>query len=138
VLGRWALVVAWMAVVFFFSSLSHLGPAGRVPDWVSHPIEYGVGAALVGRALEGGRQRALTLSTALAAILLTTAYGVTDEFHQSFVPGRTPDPADVAKDFGGAVLACVLYRRWTARAAAGVASDRRQAEGPESTTESSP
>ncbi len=118
-LGRWAPVVAWMAVVFFVSSLSHLGRAGRVPDWVSHPIEYGVGAALVCRALEGGRRRALTMSTALTATLLTTAYGVTDEYHQSFVPGRTSDLADVVKDFVGATAAAVLYYQWTRRAADG-------------------
>jgi VanZ family protein len=113
VVGRWALVVAWMAVVFFFSSLSSLGRAARVPDWISHPIEYGVGAVLVCRALEGGRRRPLTASTALTAIVLTTAYGVTDEYHQTFVPGRTSDRADVAKDFAGAAAACALYRRWT-------------------------
>jgi VanZ family protein len=113
VAARWALVLAWMAVVFFASSISDLGRAKRVPDWISHPVEYGAGAVLVCRALEGGRRRPLTLSTALTATLLTTAYGVTDEYHQSFVPGRTADPADVAKDLGGAALACALYRRWT-------------------------
>jgi VanZ family protein len=117
VAGRWALVVAWMAVVFFFSSLSHLGTAARVPDWISHPIEYGVGAVLVCRALESGRRRPLTVSAALTATLLTTAYGVTDEYHQSFVPGRTSDPLDVVKDLAGAAGACVLYRRWTKGAA---------------------
>ena len=45
--GRWALVVAWMAVVFGVSSISNLGPAARVPDWISHPSEYGVGAVLL-------------------------------------------------------------------------------------------
>jgi len=107
-----------MAVVFFFSSLSHLGVAGRVPDWISHPIEYGVGAVLVCRAFEGGRRRPLTLSTALTATLLATAYGVTDEYHQSFVPGRTADPVDVVKDLAGAA-ACALYRWRTSHDAAG-------------------
>ena len=111
--GRWAMVVAWMAVVFGVSSISNLGPAARAPDWISHPIEYGVGAVLVCRALEGVRRRPLTLSTALTATLLATTYGVTDEYHQSFVPGRTADPADVVKDFAGAAVACVLHRRWT-------------------------
>jgi VanZ family protein len=107
-----------MAVVFFFSSLSHLGPAARVPDWISHPIEYGVGAALVCRALDGDRRRALTVSTALTATLLTTAYGVTDEYHQSFVPGRTSDPLDVAKDLAGSAAASFVYRRWSMAAIA--------------------
>jgi VanZ family protein len=118
VLGRWAPVVLWMAVVFFFSSLSHLGVAGRVPDWISHPIEYGVGAATLCRALDGDRRRALTVSTALTATLLTTAYGVTDEYHQSFVPGRTSDPMDVAKDLAGSAAASFLYRRWSMEATA--------------------
>ena len=116
--GRWVPVVLWMAVVFFFSSLSHLGLAGRVPDWISHPIEYAAGAALVCRALDGDRGRALTVSTALTATLLTTAYGVTDEYHQSFVPGRTSDPMDVAKDLAGSAAASFLYRRWSMDAAA--------------------
>jgi VanZ family protein len=107
-----------MAAVFFVSSLSNLGKAGRVPDWISHPVEYGAGAVLVCRALAAQRRRPLTLSAALIATLLTTAYGVTDEYHQSFVPGRTADPADVVKDLAGAAIACALYRGWTRRQAA--------------------
>ena len=110
--GRWALVAAWMAVVFFFSSISNLGRAKRVPDWISHPIEYGVGAVLLCRALAGGRPGPLTLSTALTAMLLATAYGLTDEYHQSFVPGRTSDPMDVVKDLAGAAAGSLLYRQW--------------------------
>ena len=123
--GRWALVVAWMALVFGVSSISNLGRAARVPDWISHPVEYGVGAVLVGRALEGGRKRPLTMSTALAATLLATAYGVTDEYHQSFVPGRTADPMDVVKDLAGAAAACVLYRWRTSHGAAGPSEPAR-------------
>jgi VanZ family protein len=118
-----------MAAVFFFSSLSHLGLAARVPDWISHPVEYAIGAALVCRALAGGR-RPLTLSAALTATLLTTVYGITDEYHQSFVPGRTSDPADVGKDLAGsAAAASFLYRRWTM---AGVAADSQASPRPAS------
>jgi VanZ family protein len=112
VLGRWAPVVVWMGAVFLVSSRSNLGRAARVPDWISHPIEYGVGAALVCRALTPGPRHTLGVRAALVATLLTTLYGVTDEYHQSFVPGRTSDPADVAKDFAGAAAASFLYRRW--------------------------
>jgi VanZ family protein len=77
-----------------------------------------VGAALVCRALDGDRRRALTVSTALTATLLTTAYGVTDEYHQSFVPGRTSDPLDVAKDLAGSAAASFVYRRWSMAAIA--------------------
>ncbi len=109
---RWGPVAAWMSVVFFFSSLPRLGPLGGVPDWISHPVEYGVGAALVCRALAGGLRRPLSAGAAVAATLLVTAYGVSDEYHQSFVPGREADPLDVAKDLLGATAGTVLYRRW--------------------------
>lgn len=114
---RWAPVVLWMAVVFFVSSLSRLGPWTRFPDWISHPLEYAVGAVLVCRALGGDREhppaRPLTVRAALVATLLSTAYGVTDEYHQSFVPGRTADPADVGRDLVGAAAASFIYRRWS-------------------------
>ena len=122
-LGRWAPVAAWMSAVFFVSSLSRLGHAGGVPDWISHPVEYGIGAVLIGRAL-AGPGRAPRRMSAAAAVVAATLYGVTDEYHQSFVPGRTADPADVAKDFVGATAAVLLYRRWTA------AEDRYSEEHP--------
>jgi VanZ family protein len=99
-----------MAVVFVFSSISNLGAAARVPDWISHPIEYGVGAVLLCRALAGARPGPFRLSTALTATLLATASGVTDEYHQSFVPGRTSDFADVVKDLAGAAAGSLIYR----------------------------
>jgi VanZ family protein len=103
-----------MAAVFAVSSLSRLGAASRVPDWISHPIEYGAGSVLLCRALAERGGGPIAARTAVLATLLATAYGVTDEYHQSFVPGRTSDPADVGKDFAGAALGALFYRRWTA------------------------
>ena len=39
-----------------------------------------------------------------AAWLLCTCYAATDEFHQIFVPGRTPKVTDVMIDSAGAAL----------------------------------
>jgi hypothetical protein len=114
---RWAPVVVWMAAIFFASSLPRLGAAGRIPDWITHPVAYAVGGALMCRALTG-EARPTAGRLALAA-LLTTAYGVSDEVHQSFVPGRDADPMDVVKDFLGAAAASLAYR---GRSAAGVSS----------------
>ena len=36
-------------------------------------------------------------------------YGLSDEFHQSFIPGRFVSIFDVAADFMGAVLGCILW-----------------------------
>jgi VanZ family protein len=38
------------------------------------------------------------------AVILVTVYGVLDEVHQHFVPGRTPDVYDVMSDAAGAML----------------------------------
>ncbi|SFL48490.1 VanZ like family protein [Paenibacillus sp. 1_12] len=41
-------------------------------------------------------------------VLLCTLYGITDEFHQSFVPGRAPDVMDIRNDAIGAALAMLF------------------------------
>ena len=41
-------------------------------------------------------------------------YGISDEFHQSFVPGRTPDVLDWLADTSGALLAALLLA-WLSR-----------------------
>lgn len=46
----------------------------------------------------------------LGAFVLTCAYGILDEIHQSFVPGRSPDAMDVLADAAGAILMMLLLR----------------------------
>lgn len=51
------------------------------------------------------------------AVALSVLYGVTDEFHQRFIPGRTCDPSDLLHDGIGAVLAMAFlsvppFSRW--------------------------
>lgn len=36
-------------------------------------------------------------------------YGVSDEFHQAFVPGRSTSGLDLLADVGGALLVCLLW-----------------------------
>jgi len=46
------------------------------------------------------------------AVLIVSAFGVTDEWHQSFVPGRSCDVFDWLADTTGAALAVTLYVKW--------------------------
>ncbi|MCX6954305.1 MAG: VanZ family protein [Verrucomicrobia bacterium] len=48
----------------------------------------------------------------LWAVLAASAYGVSDEFHQSFVPGRSVEVADWMADTLGAALAVSAYWGW--------------------------
>ncbi len=100
-----------MAVIFVASHQPTVGVAERVPDWISHGIAYAVLAFLMARAW--GEKRALSLRAAALILLGCTAYGVSDEWHQSFVPGRHCDPWDVLKDLGGSVLGIALFLRST-------------------------
>lgn len=55
----------------------------------------------------------------LCSILFCSLYGISDEWHQSFVPGRSADVLDWVADTVGATLALVLIQlmiiRWLKR-----------------------
>lgn len=107
----WAPAVVWMSVLFYLSSLSDPLPAGlSVPDYYTHGAAYAVLAVLAGRALAGGIGRPFKAAAGVATVVLCTLYGVSDEYHQSFVPGRDASVGDVAKDLGGAILGAALLR----------------------------
>ncbi len=62
---------------------------------------------LILRALRAGRRRS-RLGWAFMAIALVAGYAALDEFHQSFVPGRTASVADVLLDTAGGIAAQIL------------------------------
>lgn len=105
----WGPVALHMIAIFVASSATDLDPLpARFLDKVIHLAVYAVLGALSARALAGGL-RTVTPRAAVLAIALSALYGISDEWHQSFVPGRTADPMDVAADVAGAALgACAL------------------------------
>lgn len=48
----------------------------------------------------------------ILAFVITCLYGVSDEFHQKFVPGRTPDVYDVVADAIGGLFFLGTYLVW--------------------------
>jgi VanZ family protein len=70
----------------------------------AHFTEYFVFSLLILRAIRAGR-RETHLVWAAVAILLVAGYAALDEFHQSFVPGRTPAITDVLIDTTGGATA---------------------------------
>jgi VanZ family protein len=108
-LSLWLPVAAWAAFLFSLSSSATLpAPPPHVTDKMLHAAAYAVLAAAFARALAGARWDGVTPRVAVLAVIATTLYGLTDEFHQWFVPGRTVDAADLAADFTGATLAAAL------------------------------
>ncbi len=97
--------LALAALIFFLSHQSHpvpFAPPFPHADKVVHAATFGLLAALAARGLLAvglAGRRALLL-----AVVAASLYGAVDEWHQSFVPGRDPDPLDWAADTGGAIL----------------------------------
>jgi VanZ family protein len=108
----WAPVVVYMALIFAASSVSHPPELPALPgigsDKYAHMLMYAGLSALFVRARAGGLRRHVTLGAAALAVLLSTAYGATDEIHQHFVPPRQMDARDLLADGVGATLAAAL------------------------------
>jgi VanZ family protein len=102
-----------MAVIFTLSSISRLPePPGGLSDKGAHIIEYAGLALLVLRALAAGRMGDVLLPAAIVGTVIATAYGLTDEIHQLFVPGRQCDVRDLAADTIGAAIAAMVLLTW--------------------------
>lgn len=109
----WLPVVLWMGVIFTFSSFPTKKAGGVywldfIIKKTAHLIEYGFLTILNYRALKAYGVN--NKKAAIIAITFSLLYGATDEFHQSFTPGREPRIRDVFIDTIGAGL--VIYGIW--------------------------
>jgi VanZ family protein len=108
------LAACTMGLIWFLSGR----PAGDLPlpggwDKPAHFSEYALLGYFLARGL-GGRR------AALSGFVLAVGYGLLDEFHQSFVPGRDPSALDLLADAAGAMAGSLLGRLST-----GGGEDRR-------------
>lgn len=107
-LAWWGPVFVVMGLIFTFSAIPDPGSIpGGMSDKSAHFLAYAALGAALTRALVAGRASALTPGRMLAAACLATLYGITDEVHQAFVPGRTPDGLDVLADACGAAAGVI-------------------------------
>ncbi|MGE0704418.1 MAG: VanZ family protein [Vicinamibacterales bacterium] len=126
-LSLWLPVAVYMAAIFIASSASMPPGADLVPDKVVHAGIYGGLAVVVLRALGRGLRYPSSWSHTLWAVALTGLYGLSDEIHQSFVPLRQADPADLLADVLGATAAVLLTRAIVGARSARDASAAEQA-----------
>jgi len=101
--GRWIAVAAWAALIFLLSSMpgSMLEPLPTFLGWdkLGHMILYGALGVLLYRAVETKR------FTPWLIWLFCVVYGLTDELHQYWIPGRFADVSDLVADAVGAAAA---------------------------------
>src|SRR3989338_5730992 len=82
----WGLTILYAGFIFYLSSLPTLPPAfiPAIPSFFKHMVEYSIFGFLL---LASFRTSEKTKGNALfLAIIIASIYGVTDEFHQYFVP----------------------------------------------------
>jgi VanZ family protein len=102
-----------MAMLLGFSSLSTLpSPPGELSFYHVHLVAYAGLGALAARATGTGL-RGVSWRAALGAILISSLYGVSDEYHQLFVPGRSFDVLDIAADTIGSVVGASAVCAWS-------------------------
>lgn len=117
-IGRWSPSVLVMAAIFYFSSrtgndlntflpfFQKLFPGMEGFNW-GHFAAYFILSLSFVWALAGERPGWKAM---IGAILLCLLYGLTDEYHQTFVEGRMSDWKDLRNDGIGAAAAVLLLR----------------------------
>jgi len=113
----WFPVAAYMALIFYLSSLSH--PEETLPkflfeklsDKLLHLIEYAVLAVLCYRGFRLAAGRSAAKHAVLLTIVATSLNGLTDEVHQAFVPFRTATWQDWVADTSGGVIGAIASER---------------------------
>ena len=125
---RWVPVIVWAVIISLFStgvftsdntsriiipalhwifphaSMATLEFMHHIIRKSAHFIEYFILSLLVLRGIRAGRKET-HLAWAAVALLVVACYASLDEFHQRFVPGRTPAVTDVLLDTTGGAVA---------------------------------
>ena len=108
----WFPAIVWMAVIFFFSDTPDL-KSGLKYDFVlrkiAHITEYFILTSLLYRAFKGSFNTTV-FRLFIYPAALSFFYALSDEIHQSFVPGRTCAIRDVLIDTIGIVGFYVAVR----------------------------
>jgi len=119
----WILVILWCIVIFGLTALpsftatntgivieqathaptNQLNPLNMITRKAAHITLFGVLALLLFNA---------TKYNTFLSFVLATIYGASDEWHQMFVPNRTPLLSDVAIDSTGVLLTLVAASLW--------------------------
>ena len=105
-------VLAYAALIFLLSSFSKFPdviPPFTGLDKLAHFSEYYLFGCLIHRWLLAERSRFARRHAVLLSILIGTFYGISDEWHQSFVPGRDASIWDALIDALAVVTAAVTY-----------------------------
>ena len=97
--------LSWAGLIFYLSSQPSIEAPALFPgqDKLFHLIAFGVLGLLTMGSLQAPRAGYSPRQVWLV-VLAVTLYGILDEIHQYFVPGRSADVYDALADASGALL----------------------------------
>lgn len=106
--ARWTPPILWVVLIAIGTSWPRIqvGSDTLPTDKIVHFTMYGVLAALVLRATMTWQRPRTFVAVVLGLVLL----GAVDEWHQSFIPGRSMSFADWIADSAGALLGATAVR----------------------------
>jgi len=110
----WGPVLLWMGLIFFLSSRSSLPAIPGLDeltwsDKIKHFLFYAVLGGLIWRAIAPNRPKWWRIGLSIA---ISAFYGLSDELHQLYVPGRSCDMCDLAADTLGAAAGAFILTYW--------------------------
>ena len=113
-LKYWFPVVLYCCIIFGVSAIPNVQVPQTVfiSDKLVHMCEYAILAVLFARAIRHASQTEWFLLIWVIAIFFVAFYGITDEFHQSYVAGRSSDLADWLADIIGGSIGAAVYLFW--------------------------
>jgi VanZ family protein len=137
VIVTWAITVAWAGLITFLSTGSY---GASVTGWLleellsslhihlahptflvvhflirklAHSTEYGMFGLFLYHSFTFRQPESWNTRSAVSAVIVAGLFSLTDEYHQSFVPGRTASIVDCGIDTFGALVGMLLpYAGW--------------------------
>lgn len=107
--------VIWAGFIFYLSSIPSLKSPFGIWDLYlrksAHIIEYLILSLLIFPNFRTNNIRSCNI-----AVLISMLYAVSDEYHQSFVPGRSMEITDMAWDWIGCMIAYIILLKRNFRA----------------------
>ncbi|NTU42507.1 MAG: VanZ family protein [Nitrospirales bacterium] len=103
------LPLLYMGFIFYMSGRSH--PLGVKLPYGADKVLHCAGYAFLGFLLGNALYTRAREKTIIIGLIVATLYGLTDEIHQSFVPGRDASVYDLMADSAGSFVGLLLYRK---------------------------
>ena len=108
----WLPLLAYLGIIFYFSSIPEICLIESIPQFILkdkllHILEYLILSILFYRTLN--QYQNLKHYSFILAVTFSALYGLTDEFHQLFVPGRIFSVLDLFADLVGSSL--IYFRK---------------------------